>query len=146
VLADWTWTKWDTIQNLDFALASGPGAGTVVSHTALNFDNSWRIGVGVEYQLNQPWLLRAGIAYDTTPVQDAFRTPRLPDENRTWLALGARFQPNPNWWLDFGYTHIWLSDATSQLNEPAPPAGRGNLHGTYKASIDIVGAQASFRF
>jgi long-chain fatty acid transport protein len=146
ILADWTWTKWDTIQNLDFVVASGPGAGTPVSRTALRFDNSWRIGAGIEYQLNQPWLLRAGIAYDTTPVQDAFRTPRLPDEDRTWLAVGARFQPAPTWWLDFGYTHIWLSDAASQLNEPAPPTGRGSLNGKYKASIDILGVQAVFKF
>jgi len=151
ILADWTWTGWDSIQSLDIVRTSGALSGQVASATTLNFDNSWRAGFGVEHQLNQPWLLRAGIAYDTSPVQDAFRTPRLPDDNRWWLAIGARYMPAPNspWWLDFGYTHIWVSDASSNLPPPgasAAEAARGALVGSYKASVDILAAQVGFRF
>ena len=112
--------------------------------TPLNFRTSWRVGGGVEYEVNPMWLLRGGLAYDTTPVQDAFRTPRLPDEDRIWLAVGARYKPTPNFWLDLGYTHIWLSDANSNL--PGPPPVPGTLVGKYKADIDIIGVQGSFRF
>jgi long-chain fatty acid transport protein len=141
VLADYTWTGWDSIQQL---VIQNRGSGATISTTELRFENSWRVGVGLEYQLNQPWLLRAGLAYDTSPVQDAFRTPRLPDNDRTWLAIGARYQPAPNWWLDFGYTYIWVDDASSNLT----PAGAvpGTLVGTYKANVQILGAQASIRF
>lgn len=144
VLADYTWTGWDSIQNLNVVRTSGLLSGMTVSSTPLNFNNSWRIGAGVEYQVNQPWLLRAGMAYDTTPVQDQYRTPRLPDANRTWLSIGARYQPNPQWWLDVGYTYIWMDNASSNLTSPVVPPG--NLSGTYKANINILGAQASFRF
>jgi long-chain fatty acid transport protein len=146
ILADWTWTGWDSIQNLDIVRTSGAASGQLASRTALNFDSSWRLGVGVEYQLNQPWLLRAGVAYDTTPVQDAFRTPRLPDENRWWLAIGARYMQTPtsNWWLDFGYTHIFISDASSNLTPNTVPPG--NLVGSYEASVDILAAQIGFKF
>ncbi len=61
------------------------------------------------------------------PVQDAFRTPRLPDTDRTWLAIGARYQPSPTWWLDFGYTYIWVDNAPSELRPtgtPRSPAAR----------------------
>lgn len=144
LLADWTWTGWDSIQNLTVQRTSGPLVGTNVSTTPLNFKTSWRVGGGVEWEVHQQWLLRGGLAYDTTPVQDAFRTPRLPDEDRIWLALGARFKPSPNWWLDFGYTHIWVSDASSNLTGPVPVPG--SLIGEYRADIDIVGIQGSFRF
>jgi len=144
LLADWTWTGWDTIQNLNIVRTSGPLAGTNAQSTALNFKNSWRLGGGIEYEVSQPWLLRAGIAYDTSPVQDAFRTPRLPDNDRTWLAIGARYKPTPNWWFDVGYTYIWVHDAPSQLTPNALPPG--NLVGNYKANINIIGAQASFKF
>ena len=144
VLADYTWTGWDSIQNLDVVRTSGLLSGTTASSVPLNFENSWRIGAGVEYQVNQPWLLRAGVAYDTTPVQDQYRTPRLPDANRTWLSIGARYQPSPQWWLDFGYTYIWMDNASSNLTSPVVPPG--NLIGTYKANINILGAQASFKF
>jgi len=151
MLADWTWTGWDTIQSLDIRRTSGPLAGQLAAQTSLNFENSWRAGVGVEHQLNQPWLLRAGVAYDTTPVQDAFRTPRLPDESRWWLSVGARYMPTPtsNWWLDFGYTHIFVRDASSNLPPPGAPAteiARGALRGSYEASVDILAAQVGFRF
>lgn len=148
LLADWTWTGWDSIQSLNIVRTSGPGAGTLVSSTPLNFKNSWRVGGGIEYEVSQPVLLRAGLAYDTSPVQDQFRTPRLPDNDRTWLSVGARIKPSPSWWLDIGYTYIWVHDAPSQLtpNAIAPPAANGNLVGTYTSNINIVGVQGSFKF
>jgi long-chain fatty acid transport protein len=104
------------------------------------------MGLGLEYQLNQPWLLRTGIAYDTSPVQDTYRTPRLPDNDRFWLSVGARYQPGPTWWLDFGYTYIWVDDASSNLQPTGTDAFRGNLIGTYKANVQILGVQASLKF
>jgi long-chain fatty acid transport protein len=142
-LADYTWTGWDSIKTLDI---QSQASGASLTRTALEFKNSWRMGVGLEYQLNQPWLLRTGIAYDTAPVQDSFRTPRLPDNDRIWLSIGARYQPAPTWWLDFGYTYIWVDDASSNLRPTGLEAFRGNLVGTYKANVQILGAQASFRF
>jgi long-chain fatty acid transport protein len=146
VLADYTRTEWDSVQNLDIVRTSGPLNGQIASATALNFKNSWRAGIGVEYQLNQPWLLRAGLAYDETPVQDEFRTPRLPDENRTWFSLGARYMPATNWSLDFGYTYINVSDASSNLRPTGAEAFRGNLIGNYEADIHILAVQGNFRF
>ncbi len=148
VLADWTWTGWNSIPELRIV---SKATGATISNTALNFNSSWRMGVGVEYQLNQPWLLRAGLAYDKTPVQDAFRTPRLPDEDRTWLSIGARYVPAPgsNVWVDFGYTYIWMKNASSNLpyaGAPAAEAGRGVLRGEYKANINILAAQVGFKF
>lgn len=153
VLADWTWTGWDSIQDLPIVHSV---VGVELDNTMLKFDNSWRAGLGVEHQLNPSWLLRAGVAYDNTPVQDAFRTPRLPDEDRTWLAVGFRFQPEQKsaWWIDVGYTHIWVDDAESQLSDSfstvipgmGPVTVPVTLKGTYEADIDIIAAQVSFRF
>jgi long-chain fatty acid transport protein len=145
LLADWTWTGWNSIQQLTINSAL---TGTPVSNTNLNFKSSWRVGGGIEYEVSQPLLLRGGLAYDTSPVQDQFRTPRLPDNDRVWLSFGARYKPSPNWWLDFGYTYIWVHDGPSELtpNAIAPPVANGNLVGTYTSHINILGAQASFKF
>ena len=150
ILADWTWTGWDSIQDLTIRQAT---FGTAVKTTPLNFEDSWRAGLGVEHQLNPSWLLRAGVAYDKTPVQDEYRTPRLPDEDRTWLALGVRYQPEQNaaWWVDVGYSYIWVDDATSQLSECLYATTKGcvysgTLNGTYESDINLFAAQVSFRF
>jgi long-chain fatty acid transport protein len=147
VLADWTWTGWDSIQDLTIRQAT---FGAAVKTTPLNFEDSWRAGLGVEYQVNPSWLLRAGVAYDNTPVQDEYRTPRLPDEDRTWLALGVRYQPEQNaaWWIDVGYAHEWVDDAKSRLNEclDLGCTVSATLNGKYESDINLFAAQVSFKF
>jgi long-chain fatty acid transport protein len=139
VLADYTWTGWDSIQSLTVVEAT---SSQPVSVTALNFENSWRAGLGLEYPFDTKWLLRAGVAFDSTPVKDEFRTPKLPDQDRTWLALGARFAPTAQWAIDVGYAHLWVDDASSELAPPGPVPGA--LLGEYDSSSDIFGVQASF--
>lgn len=144
VLADYTWTGWDSVQALTVFATSGPGAGLPVASTPLNFKNSWRTGIGVEYEMSPPWLLRAGVAYDRSPVQDEFRTPRLPDNDRTWLAAGASWRPDERWTFDFGYAYLWVKQASSNLVSAGPVPGA--LRGTYSSNSNILGVQASMQF
>ena len=86
-------------------------------------------------------LLRTGLAYDRSPVQDEYRTPRLPDSDRIWLAFGARYQPGPTMWFDFGYTYLFVDDASSHLQPPGPLPG--TLNGTYTGDVQVLGVQAT---
>ena len=113
VLADYTWTGWDSIRSLAVVATDGLSASAIVANEALNFANSWRAGLGLEYQAAPSWLLRTGIAYDRSPVQDAYRTPRLPDNDRKWLAVGARFAPDSRWSVDVGYACLWMLKTTT---------------------------------
>jgi long-chain fatty acid transport protein len=141
VLADYSWTGWSSIQSLDIDSAA---TGARLTGVELKFKDSWRVGLGAEYKVSQPWLLRTGVAYDTAPVQDEYRTPRLPDSDRTWLAFGARYQASPTMWFDFGYSYIFVRNATSQLQPPGPLPGA--LNGEYKGDVQVFGAQAAFQF
>jgi len=148
-LADYTWTGWDSIQALSIYRSSGAGLQSV----PLNFKNSWRAGVGVNYQLTPEWKLRGGVAYDTTPVQDAYRTPRLPDQDRTWLSIGAQWTVSKQLAIDFGYAYLFVKDASSNLPsvESSVPTGfpnapKGNLIGNYSANVNILGIQGRLNF
>ena len=80
-------------------------------------------------------------------MPDRTRTPRVPDEDRYWIALGFNYSPADWVAIDFGYTHIFVDD--SSLNLKASDPGntfRGNLDGSYSTSIDIVGLQGIVRF
>lgn len=143
-LADVTWTGWDSVQSLTVIATSGPASGQPRSNIVLNFRNTWRAGAGIEYQLNSVWLLRGGVAYDRSPVQDEFRTPRLPDNDRKWLAAGVRFEPSANWSIDVGYAHLWVQSGPSELAPPGPVPGA--LLGRYSASTNIFATQASVHF
>ena len=55
--------------------------------------------------------LRGGVAYDETPVSDAYRTPRIPDGARTWIAVGGQYRAVRQSAIDFGYAHLFVEDA-----------------------------------
>ena len=47
------------------------------------------MAVGVIYRASDTWELRTGALYETTPVPDATRTPRLPEGNHAGFSAGA---------------------------------------------------------
>jgi long-chain fatty acid transport protein len=98
-----------------------------------------RYSVGVNFHLNEKLTLRGGLAFDETPVSDAFRTARIPDEDRTWVAFGAQYRLSPKSTLDFGYAHLFVKDAS--IDE-----GAVNLVGDYESSVDILSAQLTLNF
>jgi long-chain fatty acid transport protein len=77
------------------------------------------------------------LAYDQAPVSDAYRTPRIPDNNRLWLALGGQYKPAKESAVDFGYAHLFVND--SAINT-------GAVVGNYKNSVDILSVQFTQSF
>lgn len=141
VLADVAWTGWSSVQELRVVRDSGVTASVTPEH----WRDVMRYAVGATYELNEELTLRTGVAYDTTPVPDATRTPRLPDTNRTWAAIGARWQPSQALAFDFAYAHLFSE--TVPLNQNAgSTAASGLLLGEQHSDIDIISAQLTYRF
>jgi long-chain fatty acid transport protein len=148
LLADWTWTGWSSIPSLDVI----DEANQDVTSLTLQFEDTWRAGVGLNFILNEAWKLRLGTAYDKTPVQDVYRTPRLPDNDRVWAAGGFEWKLNERNRLDFGYAYLFIDDAPSQLaaNPQDPDFAeqllKGNLLGTYSSNVQILSLQYTLAF
>lgn len=138
LLADYTWTGWSSIPALTIERANGQ----MVSSSNLAFRNSWRVGVGANYRMDDKWTLRFGVAYDRTPVQEAERTPRLPDKSRVWTGAGAQWRMSPKTAFDFGLVYLWIPDASSNLTTQSG----GTLVGTYEANTWVLGAQIRHDF
>lgn len=148
LLADVTWTGWSDFKELRIVR----NGGVDLALTPENWSDSYRYSVGANYHLNDRMTLRGGLALDETPVSDAFRTARIPDENRTWIAFGAQYRLSDRTVLDFGYAHLFVKDARINKTEdshlppqPNPPTPV-TLSGTYKASVDILSAQLTLNF
>ncbi len=144
VLADWTWTGWSTVAALDIVREDD----SALSSVPLQFQDTWRVGLGLNYRLNDAWTLRLGTAYDKAPVQDEFRTPRLPDNNRIWAAGGFEWKLSEKARVDVGYAHIFIKGGTSNLpnQETSTSTPVGALVGDYTAKTDILGAQLTLSF
>lgn len=143
LLGDLSWTGWAKIQSLDFKYAND---NSMLSSTRENWRNTLRVALGANYRMSNQWTLRGGLAYDQTPVADSNRTPRLPDNNRTWLSFGGQYKLNKDAALDFGYSHLFVPKAS--INDNAGNAANvyGTLQGQYKSGVDILGVQYSQAF
>lgn len=141
LLADVSWTQWSNVQQLAIQRPNG----VAISTTPELWRDTWRYAVGMSYALNDAWKLRAGVAYDQSPVPDSTRTPRLPDKGRKWLSVGAQWRITEAADLDAGYTHLFLSDARVHQDNGSA-AAYGLLDGSQKTEIDIVGVQVSVKF
>jgi long-chain fatty acid transport protein len=147
VLADVTRIGWSSLDSLRIVRSNG----SVLEDTPFDWRDTWRFGLGVNYRMNQPWTLRFGVAYDQTPTKDTFRTPRIPDQNRTWVAFGAQYKVSQAGAIDIGYAHLFVKDASINLSGPpalsaALVAGRGALRGNYDGHVDILSIQYRHNF
>ena len=141
VMGEVAWTGWSVFDQIVINMDSDIGPGTSVAIPE-EWDDSWFGALGVTWRANDQWTLRGGIAYDQTPLSDQYRSPRLTDEDRTWVALGARYDVSPNFTIEAGYTHIFIKDAHLNITLGALPT----LTADYENSVDIVTAQLTWRF
>ena len=75
LLGDFTWMGWSNIQALS---VRSDVTGSVLSHEPLGFKDTYRVGVGTQYQYSDTLRLRAGVAWDQSPTRKSTdRTVRL---------------------------------------------------------------------
>lgn len=147
ILGDLTFTGWSVLKKFEVVRT---GNGAVLQDIPYNWRNTWRAGLGVNYRMNDAWLLKGGVAYDQTPTNDTDRSVRLPDSDRIWLSVGARYRVSPAGTLDFGYAHLFARDASINSNvggaNQNSTAAYGLVKGHYENSVDILSVQYSHRF
>lgn len=143
VMADVTWTRWSRLQQLTVIRTSGAGAGSTLQSLPFHWDDVLRFGVGANYKMNERTKLRFGAAFDQSPTNNVDRTPRLPDQDRTWIAAGVQYRLSKTGVLEFGYAHEFIRDAT--VNTSAAGAV-GSLVGSFRSRADILSIQYSHSF
>jgi long-chain fatty acid transport protein len=138
MLGDISWTGWSSVPKVDIIRKAD---GAVVQRLDTAFNDSWRVALGANYQLNNAWKLKFGIAFDQTPVPDAsHRLVSLPDNDRTWLSFGAQWKPSKEGTLDLGASYLFVKD--TDINA----VGATTVKGTYDSNVWILGAQYSRSF
>jgi long-chain fatty acid transport protein len=139
LMADVQWTGWSTIKDLTIVRSTG----VVLQSTPENFRDTWRVSAGANYRYSDQWVFRGGVAWDQSPVRDATRTPRLPDNDRTWLAVGVQWRYSPSLSFDLAYAYLWVRDPSMNQNEGST-AANGLISGSYRNNVNIVGLQLTY--
>ncbi len=145
IMGDATWTGWSDIPELRIVFDTpGNAGGSSTSSEPLGWEDVWRFSLGLSYYHSDRLTLRTGVAYDQSPVPNpTLRTPRLPDNDRIWVSLGASYAINDKASVDFAYTHEFIDDTNIARTNAATST---TLLGTYESSVDIFSLQANYRF
>ncbi|HEY7787884.1 MAG TPA: outer membrane protein transport protein [Casimicrobiaceae bacterium] len=141
VMGDVEYTRWSVFKELRFVRTTG----ALLDFTPENFNDAWRVSVGATYHWSDAWSFRGGLAWDQTPVTDTDRTPRLPDGDRVWIAMGAQYKFNRNLALDAGFVYIPVKSPDIQQNAGST-AANGLIKGHYDANVSIFSAQITYAF
>ncbi len=137
------WTNWSSVDQLVVRTAT-----SVASVLDLQWKDGWFFSGGAEYKWDPKLTLRAGLAYELTPVPDETRSPRLPDTNRLWLSGGFTYAVTEQLSMDFAYSHIWgESSPIEQFPTQPGNALRGVLVGEVNNGyVDLVSVGLRYKF
>lgn len=109
------------------------------------WQDTWLFTIGADYVINNAWTVRAGVGYETSPIDDdRYRTALIPDSERLWLSIGATWHVTENLQGDFGFTWLHgLGDAPLYSSDGANGARVGEFD-----TLDayLFGAQMVYRF
>ncbi len=131
LLASYEWTNWSLFRTFT-VVSSLPGSPFV---TAYNWKDSHFISLGGEYAWSDSLTLRAGYAFEKSPVPDSTRGTRVPDNDRHWLSVGASWRPDDGLTLHAGYSHLFVKKGTAN----AAPL----FVADYRQHVDIVAVSAT---
>jgi long-chain fatty acid transport protein len=141
VSADVQFTQWSIFRNVVIESRNPP------------FDNpegyrdSWMVALGGTYLLDDALTLRAGIAYDETPVTSRYRAVSLPDTDRYLLGIGASWQLSDFVTMTAAYGHSFAFNSPnmdSSVNNTDAFTHSVRLGGRYDIAVDILAL--SFRY
>jgi long-chain fatty acid transport protein len=159
LMGDVTWVRNSQLQQLDIkqSTVNGVAQGDLVLHQ--NWKDTWRVSFGSNYQLNDAWMLRGGVAWEQSPLKDdQDRHPALPDSDRLWLSFGANYKINKQSSIDLAYSFIDFKNANVNYTDACSPAGvspttgaactgnGGTVNGSYKTYLQLIGVQYNYRF
>ena len=144
VMAEAQWTDWSVFDQLTVKFDNPDQLDNV---TEEEWEDTWFFALGTTFKATDELTLRAGVAYDQSPVKNEFSTPRIPDGDRRWLSLGAGWQPLAWLDLDASFTYINVDDSEVRLTTAGTDNGaRGNLDADYDNYIILLGLSARMRF
>jgi len=138
LLANVNWQNWSEFGYVDVNIDS------VVEGTAnANYDDTYHLAIGAQYRVAEPWLLSAGFAYDSSPVNAANRSVAMPLDRQLRYAAGVQYDWSERLTLGLAYEFIDAGDANIDQSRTLA----GTLVGDYSPNhIQVVNLNLIWKF
>jgi long-chain fatty acid transport protein len=145
------WTNYSRIGTSNVTQPNGAPAFIGPSTVIIPFEwkDGWFFSLGAEYQWSPQIALRAGVAYEKSPVTDSVRGPGISDNDRTWLSIGGTYKYNAKMSFDVAYAHGFVKSAPINItnaNNPLFAIGGGTTYtGNADSHFDIISVAMKYR-
>jgi long-chain fatty acid transport protein len=149
LLAGYEWTNWSRAGTIPVEVTGFDGP---AEELRLEYDDGHFVSLGLEYDYTPLTTLRAGVAWEKSPISDEERNVFLPDSDRLWLSVGATHRLTEKITIDLGYTHIFSDDAPicREIGGPGDPCtapiGDEIIVAEGEASVDIIAASFKYKW
>jgi long-chain fatty acid transport protein len=110
LLFNFDWEDWSTLDKTAVAIA-----GTSQTIT-LGFEDTFKVGGGVEYRLRDDLLLQTGVSYDTSALKNKHRTVALPIDRQIRWGIGTIWDYSDSLSIAFNFEFADLGDANVRQN------------------------------
>lgn len=127
------WTNWGNLDINPIYLNNFPSG----SNFDFQWHDGWYFALGGEYDWSDRLTLRAGGAYEISPIKNpSERLLQAPDSDRTWLSFGATYKYSEAVTFDLAYTHIFVEDSRTSRT-PANGNAAFTLDADVESKVDI---------
>lgn len=130
------WMNWSRL-NIPGVLNGTTGI--PMTTVPLRYKDGWIYSVGGEYQVNSQFAVRAGLAFEKSPVDNSNRTVRLPDTDRLYASIGASYDWNEKIRVSAAYSHVFgVGSSAIRIAPGNPQYAAMPFYADSKAAVDIV--------
>jgi long-chain fatty acid transport protein len=110
-----------------------------------NYENSWQIRFGFDYQANEKWNFMAGYVHDKSPQPLVAVSPLLPDSDRNDYSIGALYKSG-NWDFNISYMVVVGTERTNIENGEPLRNTTDYPFGSYKSLANLFGVGVGYNF
>jgi len=106
---DVEWIEWSRFDSLPVDLGVNNAAGLFPPAIPQDWEDTWNVGVGAEWDFLPMWALRAGWIFTESPIPEETFSPTIPDADRHIFSVGLGFE-SAHHVLDVSYAFNLFDD------------------------------------
>lgn len=138
VAADINYIGWSAYEKLNFDFKTETKA-LADSKNPREWDNTLIYRLGAQYKATDILDLRAGLYYDSTPIQDTLLNPETPGANKIGMSCGFSVKPMEKLSIDASFLYIKGLEREAEYKP-------SEFKGTYNTAAFIFGLGVTYNF
>jgi long-chain fatty acid transport protein len=136
------WTGWSSFDSLEAQVTAPTGDKFIAFEKTEDFSDAMCYSVGADYQYSENLMLRAGFAFDESPVSQQHLSISIPDTDRFWFSFGGNYAIDQNSNVDLGVSV--LRGKTQNFTETDDSGSAWSFES--KGHAVLIGAQYNYTF